>query len=173
MNRTLISFAFFVLTALPRIAFANSTEDEAAIRNLETQQQEAWNRHDGRAYASFFAEDADCVNVVGWWWKGRTEIEQKITAALAYVFRESVFTITDVDVRFLNAEVAVAHVRWRLTGARTPEGLPKPEKGLQTQVLHKENGKWLIASFQNTLSMPEMAFPQGPPSSEPQATAKR
>ena len=41
------------------------------IRRVQTEQQEAWNRHDAKAYASLFSDDGDCVNVVGWWWKGR------------------------------------------------------------------------------------------------------
>ena len=143
---------------------AGDPADEAAIRKLEVQQQEAWNSHDARAYASLFTEDGDCVNVVGWWWKGRPEIEQKLTAAYAFVFAQSVLTIGQVDVRFLTPEMAVAHVRWTMTGARTPHSLPKPEQGIQTQVLQKSSGNWLIAVFQNTNSIPEMPFPQvGPP----------
>ena len=55
---------------LPTAAFAaDQPQDEFAIRALEARQQEAWNHHDAKAYASLFAEDGDCVNVVGWWWK--------------------------------------------------------------------------------------------------------
>jgi uncharacterized protein (TIGR02246 family) len=151
--------------SLPPLAFAaNDPADEAAIRKLEVQQQEAWNRHDAKAYANLFTEDGDCVNVVGWWWKGRAEIEKKLTAAYAFVFAQSVLTIGDVDIRFLSPDMAVAHVRWTMTGARTPHALPKPEQGIQTQVLQKSGGNWLIAVFQNTNSIPEMPFPQvGPP----------
>jgi uncharacterized protein (TIGR02246 family) len=102
MNKThaAISFVIFAL-ALPRVALCNASEAETtAIRELEKQQQDAWNRHDAKAYASLFSQDGDCVNVVGWWWKGRPEIEKKLTAAYAFVFRESVLTITDVDVKF-------------------------------------------------------------------------
>jgi len=162
---TLIAFAL----SLPRIARCASSEtDTAAIRELEKQQQDAWNRHDAKAYAGLFSEDGDCVNVVGWWWKGRAEIEKKLTAAYAFVFRESVLTISDVEVRFPAAEMAVAHVRWTMVGARTPEALPKPQQGIQTQLLQKQNGKWLIVAFQNTNAIPEMPFPQGPPASAAQ-----
>ena len=143
---------------------AHDPADEAAIRKLEVQQQEAWNRHDATAYANLFTEDGDCVNVVGWWWKGRAEIEKKLTAAYAFVFAQSTLTIGDVNVRFLTPDMAVAHVRWTMTGARTPHALPKPEQGIQTQVLQKSGGNWLIAVFQNTNSIPEMPFPEvGPP----------
>src|SRR5206468_9697727 len=98
-------------------AAADNEADEAAIRKLETQQEEAWNRHDAKAYADLFTNDGDCVNIVGWWWKGRAEIEKKLTDAYAFVFAQSVLKIADVDVRFLNPDLAVVHVRWTMTGA--------------------------------------------------------
>jgi uncharacterized protein (TIGR02246 family) len=151
------------LCALTRLsAAAANPGDEAAIRTLEQQQQETWNRHDAKAYADLFTEDADCVNVVGWWWKGRAEIQQKLTDAYAFVFAQSVLKIGPVDVRFLNPELAIAHVRWTMTGARTPHNLPTPQQGIQTQVVQKKGDKWAIAAFQNTNSIPEMPFPRGP-----------
>lgn len=159
-----------LLFNIPRVAVsAASSADEKAIRDLETQQQEAWNKHDAKAYAHLFTEDGDCVNVLGWWWKGRREIEQKLTAAYAFVFKESVLAITNVDVKFVTPDVAVAHVRWTMVGAKTPDGVPKPQQGIQTQTLHKNDGKWLIAAFQNTNGIPEFPFPQGPPTEKPGA----
>jgi uncharacterized protein (TIGR02246 family) len=135
---------------------------DAEIRQVQVRQAEAWNRHDAAAYARLFSEDGDVVNVVGWWWQGRPEIERKLTAAFAYVFRESNLTIAEVQVRFLTPEIAIAHVRWTMVGARTPPGMPEPRQGIQTQVLKKQAGTWLIASFQNTNSVPERPFPTGP-----------
>ena len=138
------------------------TPDEADIRGLQTQQANAWNAHNAAAYARLFTDDGDVVNVVGWWWRGRSEIEAKLTAAFAFVFRESRMSITDTFVRFLSPDIAIAHVRWTMTGARTPPGMPEPREGIQLQVLKKSAGKWLIASFQNTNSVPERPFPTGP-----------
>src|SRR5213075_598785 len=108
-------------------------QDKAAVRDVVgTQQADAWNKHDAKAYAALFTEDGDCVNIVGWWWKGRAEIERKLTDAYVYVFKESTLTIKDVDIRLLTSDVAVAHVHWTLTGARTPSGLPVPQQGIQT-----------------------------------------
>ena len=143
---------------------ATQNQDEAEIRQVQVHQAEAWNRHDAKAYASLFSADGDVVNVVGWWWKGRTEIERKLAAAFAAVFRNSTLTITEVQVRFLTPDIAIAHVRWTMVGAKTPPGMPEPRQGIQLQVLKKQAGKWLIVNFQNTNSMPELAFPTAPPS---------
>jgi uncharacterized protein (TIGR02246 family) len=174
MENNILKFvvlACVVLSARPAFA-ATSPEDESAIRALEVQQQDAWNRHDAKAYAALFTEDGDCVNVVGWWWKGRAEIEKKLTDAYVFVFRESVFTLGEVTVRFLDPNSAVVHVRWTMTGARTPQGLPTPQQGIQTQLVQKQAGKWLIAAFQNTNSIAEMPFPKGPPSAPAEKPAK-
>ncbi len=168
-NTIVIAPIVFLTTA----AFAaDQPQDEFAIRALEARQQEAWNHHDAKAYASLFAEDGDCVNVVGWWWKGRAEIEKKLTDGYVYVFRESTLTITGVDIRFLTPEFAVAHVRWTMTGARIPSGLPVPQQGIQTHLLQKVGGQWLIAAFQNTNSLPEMPFPKGPVAPQPGSAPK-
>jgi uncharacterized protein (TIGR02246 family) len=137
--------------------------DEAAIRQLQMRQADAWNRHDAVAYARLFIPDGDVVNVLGWWWRGRAEIEQRLTAAFAFVFKDSKLAITDVQVRPLSPTVAVAHVRWTMSGARTPPGMPEPREGIQLQVLTKQGNEWLIASFQNTNSVPEFPFPTSPP----------
>jgi len=146
----------------PGVIVAQSS-DEAAVRQVQVQQAQAWNRHDARAYASLFTEDGDVVNVVGWWWKGRSEIERKLTDAFAMMFRESRLALAEVQVRMLTPEIAVAHVRWTMTGAKAPPGIPEPRQGIQTQVLRKDGGRWLIAAFQNTNSIPERAFPKAGP----------
>lgn len=143
---------------------AAQLEEDALIRQVQVCQAEAWNRHDAKAYASLFAEDGEVVNVVGWWWKSRAEIESKLDAGFAFVFHQSEMTITDVQVRYLTPTIAIAHVRWTMTGAKTPPNIPEPRVGIQIQILKKEGGKWLIASFQNTISVPEMPFPKMPPS---------
>jgi len=130
---------------------AGQNSDEAAIRQTVMGLQEAWNRHDMKAFASLFSEDADFVNVAGSWWKGRAEIERKHSAAHATIFRESTLSIEEVHVRYLTPEVAVAHVLTSLVGQKMPDGTPaSTRRALLTQVLQKQNGKWMIVASQNT-----------------------
>lgn len=154
-----------LVTVLAGPAFsAGQSRDEADIRKLETGLQEAWNHHDMRAWANLFAEDADFVNVVGWWWKGRPEIERKHTDAHAFIFRESTLSIDEVHIRFLTPQIAVVHVLWSLVGQKKPDGTPgPPRKGIFMQVLQKREGKWLISAAQNTDSISEVPVPKGPP----------
>lgn len=166
--RRLVGLLVLVLsftTTLPSFA---QQPDVDAIRELQRQQAEAWNRHDAAAYSKLFANDGDVVNVVGWWWKSPAEIRSKLEDAFSFVFRDSTLTITDVQVRFLQPTIAVAHVSWTLDGAKAPPGSPAPPRtGIQLQVLTKQSGRWLIASFQNTNSIPETPFPKAPGGSKP------
>jgi len=157
-NPWLLSFVALGGTAAPA-----ASEDESSIRQVQVSQADSWNRHDAAAYAALFTEDGDCVNVVGWWWKGREQIESKLKAAFAFVFHESQRTITDTAVRFLSPTIAVAHVSWTMTGAKVPPGMPEPKQGIEIQVLQKKSGHWLIENFQNTNAIPERPFPPGPP----------
>jgi uncharacterized protein (TIGR02246 family) len=150
----------WLVLGLAGSAFAAPTDQEA-IRQVETAQEVAWNAHDGHAYAQLFTEDADCVNVLGWHWRGRAEIERKLTQAFAYIFATSRLHIDDVSVRPLSSDIAIASVTWSMTGARSPDGSGSniPQKGIQMQVLAKVSDRWRIVSFQNTNKVPERPFP--------------
>ncbi len=152
-----------VIAAIPAVLGAQSSRDRAAIREVEAEQAATWNRHDAAGYAALFTNDGDVVNVVGWWWKGQAEIQSKLSAGFAFVFKQSQMTIVDVQTRFLDPRTAIVHVHWTMTGAKTPPNIPEPRQGIQLQVLRKIRGHWLIASFQNTNSVPETPFPMGPP----------
>ena len=158
---------FALTTAFPAaVALATSEPPPqvAEIRAVQERQAAAWNAHDAKAYAALFTQDGVVVNVLGWKWQGRTEIESKLTAAFAWVFRDSMLKIEDVDVRVLGPTIAYAYVRWTMTGAKAPPGAPAPPgEGIQLQVLRKKDGIWLISAFQNTNSVPEKPFPGPPP----------
>jgi ketosteroid isomerase-like protein len=131
VGRVLLILATITVAAVTGPAAAQSA-DQAEIRSVAMRQNDTWNRHDAKAYAALFTEDCDVV---------------------------SRLTITEVHTRFIRPDVAVAHARWTMVGARTPAGIPEPREGIQTLVFTKQSGRWLIAAFQNTHSVPERPFP--------------
>lgn len=61
MDRKIIAVALLAAicaTANPSIN-ASPRQDVAQIRELQTRQATAWNRHDATAYANLFTEDGD------------------------------------------------------------------------------------------------------------------
>jgi uncharacterized protein (TIGR02246 family) len=141
---------------------AESNVDD--IRRLEAAQAAAWNAHDATAYAHLFTADADTVNVLGWWWKSRAELEQKLGAGFSFVFAKSTLHLEEVSVRFLSKDVAIVHVRWSMTGAVSPDGSGGniPNHGIQTQAVQKTSDGWRIAAFHNVNQVPERSFPTDP-----------
>ena len=91
--------------------------------------------------------------------RDRRQSERQLAAAYAVVFRESRLTINEVQVGFRASDVAVAHVRWSMEGARTTPPIPELRQGIQIQVLQRRGGKWLIVAFQNTNSLSESPSP--------------
>ena len=154
------------LLMLWSLVFAHRTSadesDIAAIRALQDEQAAAWNRHDAAAYARLFTHDGEVVNVQGWWWKSPAEIEEKLGRAFAFVFADSRLTIVEVHTTLLSSDYAIAHVIWKMDGAKAPPGGSPPRDGIQLQVLRKEAAGWRILSFQNTNSLPEAPFPTPP-----------
>jgi len=112
---------------------------------------DTWNRHDMEAFAQLFASDAEFVNVVGLWWKGRAEIKQAHEFTHATMFKNSRLTILETSVRFPSPRFAIARAKWHLEGHVGPEGqaLP-PRSGLLVNVLASNSGSWAIIDSQNT-----------------------
>jgi uncharacterized protein (TIGR02246 family) len=150
----------FVVPALISRAFAASN-DENDVRDTITGFSKSWNDHDMEAFGKLFATDADFVNVAGDRWKGRHDIQMQHayshgtipadtqgSEAFRYygIFKSSTLRFTQMDVRFLQKDIAVAHASWELLGdARSPS-----RQGLFIFVLSRQDARWLIAAAQNT-----------------------
>lgn len=132
---------------------STANTDEAAIRQIVKQVEDAWNAHDGKAFAAPFATDADYVVVNGMYVKGRQAIEGGHTAIFTTIYKDSHNVATIKSVRFLRPDVAVAHVEWNLEFKMNGE--TKKAHGMNTMIMTKEGGKWSIAAFQNTPIQPE------------------
>ncbi len=128
------------------------SSDENSVRQVVQQVQEAWNAHDGKAFAAPFAADADYVVVNGMYAKGRDEIEKGHVALFTSIYKDSRNVATIRSVRFLRKDVAVVHVEWNLefnAGGKAQKG-----HALNTMIMSKDKGRWSIAAFQNTPIQP-------------------
>lgn len=127
------------------------SEDRAAVESVVHAFSECWNRHDMEAFAELFAPDAEFVNVVGLWWRGRAEIQRAHAATHATIFRDSHLAIGEVAVRFHEGDIAVARCRWELTGHVSPAGEPLPRRtGVLMTLVQRRGGAWKIVDAQNT-----------------------
>ena len=147
--KILVTFAILALAVSPLAASQQTDEDE--IRRIQTRWDDAWNRHDIKALGALVAEDVRFVNVAGNVLNGREEFEKLQTQTHAMQFKDSVRTVTGTDIKFLSADIAVAHVRWGMRGDKDADGTPRPPRnGVMMQVLVKRSGAWTIVAVQNT-----------------------
>jgi uncharacterized protein (TIGR02246 family) len=134
---------------LPAVAKTNATVDVARVVNGFT---ESWNHHDMNALANLYAKDADFVNVIGMWWRGRDEIlREHVTLHNGRMKQTTLATETPV-IRLLAPNVAVAHAKWELRGDAGAPGWKVGEvrRGILSHVLVKQADGWKIVSTQNT-----------------------
>lgn len=135
--------------------------DEQAIKQVIAAVLEAANRHDAKAGAQLFTNDADFVNVLGMRWKGASEIERSWRARFETGLKTATFKLVDVQISFLKMDVAIAHSLTEITGFIDPNGQSvPPHNELSVRVLVKRDGKWLVRAFHNTTvasSIPRVA----------------
>lgn len=120
----------------------------------------AWNRHDMKALAGLFAQEAHFVNVVGVWWRNREEIEAAHRATHETIFRDSQLEGEVSSVQAIGPGVVAVHVTWRLMGALAPGGMPAgTREGILLLVLAAEGTGWRIRVAQNTDIVPGAIAP--------------
>jgi len=140
-----------------------SADAKSQVANVIAALSDSWNRHDMSTYAAQFTEDADFVNVIVMHWRGRPEIETRHADVHRTIFRNSTLRTQDYSLRLLKSGVVLAHIRWEMTGHESPPGAPfsaEARHGVITGVFVEEEGRWLIAAFQNTDIVP-LSLPAG------------
>jgi uncharacterized protein (TIGR02246 family) len=130
---------------------SSSGGDEEAIRSVISGTTDAFNKHDAKAYARFYAEDAEFINVQGEKIKGAAEIEKRLSTLFATRAKAAVLKTLHITVRFIRSDVAIAHVTGDMSGITGVEGdkVP-PHRELSIRILVKENGIWRVTAFHNT-----------------------
>jgi uncharacterized protein (TIGR02246 family) len=127
---------------------ADTAKDDATARQIVKQLENAWNAHDGKAFAAPFAVDADYVVVDGMYVKGREAIEKGHQGIFTTVFKDSTNRGTVKSVRFVRPDIAIVHVEWNLT-VRS-DGKENNGRAMNTMFMTKNEGVWSIAAFHNT-----------------------
>jgi uncharacterized protein (TIGR02246 family) len=133
--------------ATPRLS-----EDEEAIRKIIAESIDRFNRMHLGPQAADYTADADFVNVYGTWRKGAAEIQSGQQQRMETVLKDAKITLLDLRIRFIRPDVAIAIQSHRMSGMRDPTGNTMPphiERPIR--VLVKDDGKWRITAFHNTI----------------------
>ena len=124
--------------------------DEQSIVALINRFVDGWNRHDAKAFAAIFAEDADFTNWRGEGASGRSKIEEFHAPMFASIFKNSHQSYKAIKTRFIRPDVAAVEVHWEMTGATDAQGNPRPDRqGLLNFVMAKNAGEGQIVGMHN------------------------
>lgn len=145
---TLCAFALFTQTAS-----AQTSADEQAVRNTLTKGIEDYYTADADKMAAYYAENATMVIYTGQKISGKEAIRQAMVEMLKVEKpTPGSFKFTVSNVRFLNADTAL--VVADLQGKSQIEGKTIEWTGVNTMVMSRTGGKWLIELESNIPVMP-------------------
>jgi uncharacterized protein (TIGR02246 family) len=77
--------------------------------------------------ATLLADDAEWVNVVGMWWRGKANVKQAHVVYHETIFKTTPYHSQAIAVRFITPDVAIASVRWKKGSFAAPDGSVYPE----------------------------------------------
>src|SRR5262245_41850316 len=122
------------------------------LEELVRQWQQMWNAGDMRSTVRLFCEDADFVNVRGSHWHPRGEIVAEHVKRHELQLKDSVFTPLEITQQRIATDIALLHIRWRITGDHDLDGTSRPPRVgvLSWLVLRGAGGRWRIRSSHNT-----------------------
>lgn len=156
-HMVIVFTAIFALGRAPAMSHQSSAggsedKDRAAIAQTLDRLVDAWNTHDAHAFALTFTDDADFTNVAGAHAQGRANVEAFHAPMFAGIFKDSHQTGKIRSIRFLKPDLAAVDIEWEMTGAKSPDGKPRPyRRGLLNWVMAKQaDGSWLILVVHNT-----------------------
>ncbi len=127
------------------------------IDHLIQTQADLWNCHDTKGYAHLWTEDCTFVNVVGMHRGNRAELLAELDYLHRGRFKNTQVTMERLTLRFLSPELAVATVRWDMTGDPGIPGFPTQNgerRGIFTHLVLRTAEGWRFAASQNTDTLP-------------------
>jgi uncharacterized protein (TIGR02246 family) len=131
-----------------------SPADDAAVRGLVRQYNDAREANDPKAIEALFVADADQLVSSGEWRRGRDVLVKGAMASSART--GGTRTLTVETIRMVAPDVALADARYEISGLA--DGSTR--KMWSTFVMAKQAGAWRISAIRNML--PAAAVPQRP-----------
>ncbi|NIJ11578.1 uncharacterized protein (TIGR02246 family) [Saccharomonospora amisosensis] len=128
-----------------------TTDDEAALEQLEQRQARAWADGDGPAWAATFTDDTDFVDWMGGRLHGKPAIEESFQQGFdTFMAGTRMSPAAERIVRFVTPDVALVITSGNCV-LRPGETRCRPEDlSVQTKVAVRRAGNWLFTSFHNS-----------------------
>jgi len=122
--------------------------DREEITAILREWEEAWNRHDMRAFGKLFRDDGVWVLWTGQVWTGRKAIEEGHAEVHETVYRNSIQREQLEELTFVGPDAAVARFCSNLTGDERAQG--KLIRSRKILILTRLDDGWKVGWGQNT-----------------------
>jgi len=160
--KLVLTAALLAMLATPAFAgYSNkaAAKPDEAIGKAAEGFFSAWNVHDTKAMAAFWASDATLINPMGRVARGNAEIEKLLTDEQTTVFKASTAKVVEFKAtRWIGSNMAFCDGELVVDGALGPDGSALPQMKLHLAVLMEKKGdRWLFAEAR------PYAFPPPPP----------
>jgi len=126
----------------------NHSKDEAVIRAILGNLEEAWTKGDAKLWGAQFAEDVDFTVWNGLYLKGREAITRSHAEIFNTIYKGEKLRHKVLSIRFLGDDVVV--VRTEASHVKKEEEFPSRPQVFPLYVMTREKGRWKIVVFQNT-----------------------
>ena len=123
-------------------------QDEAAIQAVLAASYDAWAAGDAAGMVADYAEDATAI-LPGSVRQGREAIRLSMAAAFAGPLKDTSTYNRQLGLRFLGSDAAILVSESGILFAGQND-VPEEDKVHATWVLHKREGRWLIAAYHNS-----------------------
>jgi uncharacterized protein (TIGR02246 family) len=123
----------------------SSSKHQENIQNLVVDFVSAWNRHDAKALAAFWAQDGDLiplaeVNVI----RGREAIEQYFEEAERDRLKDAYLKLSVQNIHMIDPETAFVDADFTISGLKVAGVESVPIHDHAIYLLVKQDGKWQI-----------------------------
>ncbi len=148
--------------------------DDKAIRAVVSHWDANLNNHHFQEMATYTTKDVNFITPIGMHWRGQQQVMQGHTALFSAMYKGVPFKPSNLTVRSIAPDVAVANEEMLIGTSYPPDGVDRgsnkqaPWRGIETMVLVKKSGQWLVAAGQVT-GIDEKAMKQA----HPMATVKK
>jgi uncharacterized protein (TIGR02246 family) len=125
---------------------ASMKSDEAIMKTAEAF-FDAWNKHDSKTMATYWAEDATLINPSGRMAHGNSDIEKLLTDEQTTMFKGSTAKMVEMKVtRSLGSSMAFCDGEMTVDGATGPDGSAMQQMKMHLAVIMEKKGdRWLFA----------------------------
>jgi uncharacterized protein (TIGR02246 family) len=130
-------------------AVLRSGTDTHSIESVIGGLARAWNNGDALAFAGFFQEDADLVNIHGMHLHGRQAIAGLYDMLFRSIFASSNTALVINTKRYVTKTVALVHARVEFHGSQGK--MAGTHNAVSTCLMVRDCSQWQIASLTNTL----------------------